>query len=68
MGALGLATVLGKDHFIVMQPQLSDHAMVEASSTACNPCFFNDATNSKNPSGNKFCMLMSGYMRVGQEC
>jgi hypothetical protein len=41
-----------KDHYIVDEKQHTDHAMVQASSSDCKYCFFDDTAQSYTESNN----------------
>ena len=47
-----LGNTATKDHYIVSDKQESDHAMVQATTTNCNYCFFDDASVSYTESRN----------------
>ena len=54
-----------KDHFIVEEPMGQEHPIVQATSTTCELCFYNDQTYQINDSQNKFCLTMAGSQRFG---
>lgn len=63
-----IGRITAKQHFISDDPVVeSEHAMVRASKKTCELCFFDDTEDKINDSNNKFCMAMSGDLRVGFE-
>jgi len=55
---VALGVVNAKDHFIVEAPMQNEHPLVQASTSICELCFFNDAAEYGQDSKNKMCLMI----------